>query len=321
MRLNPPSEQPDVYDVIVIGGGPAGATAALYTARADLSTLVIDKGVTAGALGLATRIANYPGVPGEISGAELVMRMRDQAAAFGAEFVTEKVLQVNPEGDPKRVWAGQTEYRARAIIIATGTMGRTNKIPGEETLVGRGVSYCATCDAAFFREQDVAVVGNNDEAADEALTLARFAQAVHLFSPTPELQVTSELEEKLRNHPQVTLHLASRAREIIGENRVEKIRVVSGDEERMVPITGVFIYLAGNRPVTDFLDGQLQKGEEGCLMVNEDNQTSVPGVFAAGDVQCGHLRQATVSTAEGAAAAVAVDRYLRGREDLRPDWH
>ena len=321
MQLNLPSEQPEVYDVIVIGGGPAGATAAIYTARADLSTLVIDKGVTAGALGLATRIANYPGVPGEIAGAELVIRMRDQAAAFGAEFINEKVLQVNPEGDPKRVWAGNTEYRARAIIIATGTMGRTNTIPGEEELVGRGVSYCATCDAAFFRDQDVAVVGSNDEAADEALTLARFAQQIHLFSPTPELQITPELEEKLRDHPKVTLHLGHRVREVIGENRVEGVKVGSGDEERTVPVSGVFIYLPGNRPVTDFLDGKLQKGEKGCLMVDEDNQTSAPGVFAAGDVMCGHLRQATVSTAEGVAAAVAVDRYLRGREELRPDWH
>jgi thioredoxin reductase (NADPH) len=321
MQLNLPSEQPEVYDVIVIGGGPAGATAAIYTARAELSTLVIDKGITAGALGLATRIANYPGVPGEIAGAELVMRMRDQAAAFGAEFVNEKVLQVDANADPKRVWAGQTEYRARTIIVATGTMGRTNTIAGEEELVGRGVSYCATCDAAFFRDQVVAVVGNNDEAADEALTLTRFAEQVHVFSPTPKLQTTSDLESELRDHPKVTLHLASRVREVVGENQVEGIKTGSEGEEQTTPVSGVFIYLAGNRPVTDFLAGQLEKGEAGCLLVDENNQTSVPGIFAAGDVQCGHLRQATVSTAEGVAAAVAVDRYLRGREELRPDWH
>jgi thioredoxin reductase (NADPH) len=293
----------------------------MYTARADLSTLVLDKGVTAGALVLAARIANYPGVPGEIAGAELVIRMRDQAAAFGAQFVTEKVLQVDLERDPKRVWAGQTEVHARAIIIATGAMGRTNTIPGEEQLMGRGVSYCATCDAAFFRDQEVAVVGNNDEAADEALTLTRFARQVRLFSPTPKLQTASELEEELRDHPRVTLHLAHRVTEVIGENRVEGIKVVSGNKEQTVPVTGVFIYLAGNRPVTGFLDGQLPKGERGCLMVDETYQTAVPGVFAAGDVLCGHLRQASVSTAEGVAAAVAADRYLRGREDLRPDWH
>jgi thioredoxin reductase (NADPH) len=313
-------EDPKVFDVVIVGGGPAGASAALYAARSGLSTVVVDKGLTAGALGMAARIANYPGVPGEISGAELVSRMRDQAASFGAEFVNEKVLQVDLQSDSKRVWAGGREFRARAVIIATGAMGRTDMLPNEEPLIGRGVSYCATCDAAFFRGHDVAVVGNNDEAVDEALTLARFASHVHFLSPTSRLRAAPGAVESLQALENAAFYPGARVLEIVGDGSVEGVRFTAGREERLLPIAGIFIYLQGNTPVTDFLQGQVPTGEGGCVSVGEDYQTGVPGVFAAGDVLCGHLRQVAVSTAEGVAAATAVDRYLHGREDLRPDW-
>jgi thioredoxin reductase (NADPH) len=309
------------YDVIVIGGGPAGATAAPYTARSGLSTLVLDKGVTAGALGMTTRIANYPGVPGTLRGDELVTLIRDQAASFGAEFVTDKVLHVDLRGDPKQVWGGNGQVQARAVIIATGSMGRTNRIPGEERLLGRGVSYCATCDGAFFRGQEVAVVGNNDEAIEEALTLTRFVSRVHLFSPTPDLRASTELADELTDHPQVTIYPSTRIHEIVGEEKVEAVRAVSQPEdEQAIPVHGVFIYLSGNVPIIDFLDNQLPTREDGCLIVDGDFQTSIPGVFAAGDVLCKHLKQAVIAAAEGAQAATAADRYLHGRKKLRPDW-
>ncbi len=310
----------DVYDVVIIGGGPAGATAALYAARADLKTLVVDKGLTAGALGMAGQIANYPGVPGPVSGAELVARIRQQAASFGAQFVTDKVLRVEL-GEPKQVWGSQGLYQGRALIIATGSMGRTNYLPGEGELVGRGVSYCATCDGAFFRGSEVAVIGNNDEAVEEALVLTRFAAHVHVLSPTAELKASPELAEELARHPQATVHLAVRVRQIVGENKVEGVRFEEAGEETLLPVSGVFVYLQGNVPVTDFLYGQLPTGEGGCLVVDSDYQTPVPGVFAVGDVLCTRIRQASVSTAQGVAAALAVDRYLRGREKLKPDWH
>jgi thioredoxin reductase (NADPH) len=308
------------YDVIVVGGGPSGATAALYTARAGLRTVLLDKGLTAGALGMASKIVNYPGVPGPISGAELARRIRDQAVSFGAELVSDKVLRAELAGDVKQLWTGQGVYQGRVVIIATGAMGRSRGISGEDRLVGRGVSYCATCDGAFFRDKGVAVVGNNDEAVEEALALARFASRVHVLSPTDDLRASRELAEELAAHPRATLYPATRVREVVGEDRVEGVRVSSGGGEEVLSVSGVFIYLQGNVPVTDFLADQLPTDEGGCLVVDEDYQTVIPGVFAVGDVLCRHLKQAVVAAADGAAAAIAVDRYLSGRKKLRPDW-
>lgn len=313
--------QPDIYDVIIIGGGPAGATAAIYTARAALNTLVVDKGLTAGALGTSGKIANYPGVPGEISGAELVARIRAQAESFGAHFMQDKVLTTSLQGEVKEIHGGKGVYRSRAVIIATGSMGRPQAIPGEERLLGRGVSYCVTCDGAFFRGQEVAVAGGNDEAAEEALLLTRFARQVHLLVPTAELKASPGIVAEVSHHPQVEVYLATRLREILGEQQVEGVRVaLAKGEERILPVTGVFIYLQGGRPITDFLDGQLPLTEGGCLLVDEAMQTGIPGVFAAGDVLCKHLKQAVIAAAEGAKAAMTAERYLSGRDRLRPDW-
>jgi thioredoxin reductase (NADPH) len=314
------SSQPDIYDVIIIGGGPSGGSAAIYTARADLNTLVIDKGLTAGALGMASKIANYPGLPEPIEGADLVRRIRHQARSFGATFINEKVLRVDVEGMPKQVWTGEGQYKGRAVIIATGSMGRTNSFPGEEHLVGRGVSYCATCDAAFFRDQQVAVAGDNDEAVEEALTLARFASHVHLLVPQSDIRASDELLEELEAHDDVTVHPSTRINEIKGKEQVEAVDVVEGKEEKTIAVKGVFIYLQGNVPITDFLDEQLSTNEEGCLLVDGDFQTGVEGVFAVGDVLCKHVKQAAIAAAEGVEAAIAVDRYLHGRAKLRPDW-
>jgi len=312
--------KPEIYDVIVIGGGPAGASAAIYTSRADLKTLVIDKGLTAGALGMASKIANYPGLPEPVKGADLVRRIRHQARSFGATFINEKVLRVDLNGTPKQVWTGEGGYEGRAVIIATGAMGRTNRFPGEERLVGRGVSYCATCDGAFFRNQEVAVAGSNDEAVEEALTLTRFASQVHVLTPQSDFRAPDELVEELIAHDSVTLHPSTRIKEIKGEDQVEAIDVVSEGQMKTIAVNGVFIYLQGNVPVTDFLDEQVPINEEGCLVADEVFQTTVEGVFAVGDVLCKHVKQAAIAAAEGVKAATAVDRHLHGRRKLRPDW-
>jgi thioredoxin reductase (NADPH) len=314
-------EHEQVYDVAIIGGGPAGTTAALYAARANLKTLVIDKGIANGALGITSKIANYPGIPEEISGEELLRRMRQQAESFGAIFVQDRIQATDLLSDPKVLFGNNGTYMAKAVIIATGSMGRGNRVPGEDRLLGRGVSYCATCDAAFFRDAEVAVVGSSEEAVEEALFLTQFASKVHFLSPKKEIHADPELVKELTEHPKVTMYWGVALREILGAEKVEAIRYRTpiGTEETL-PVAGVFIYLQGGHPITDFLGGQLPLNEGGCVMVDSEYQTAIPGVYAVGDVLCNHIKQAVVAAAEGAIAAMAVEKQLRGRKKLVVDW-
>ncbi|PWH15735.1 MAG: thioredoxin reductase [Anaerolineae bacterium] len=309
------------YDVVIIGGGPAGSTAAIYTARAGLKTLVLDKGLTTGALGITGKIANYPGVPGDISGPELLERMREQARSFGAEYMTDKVIGVDLLGEPKSVFGNNGTYTARAVIIATGSMGRGSRVKGEDELLGHGVSYCATCDGAFFKGQEVLVAGNTDEAIEEALFLTQFASRVHFLSPTPELKAPPEMVEELLHNPKVQFYPGASLREILGQQRVEAVRfALRGQGEQTLPVRGAFIYLQGGKPITDFLQGQLELSDTGCLIVDREFQTAVPGVYAVGDVLCNHVKQAVIAAAEGATAAIAVEKVLRGRKQMVADW-
>jgi thioredoxin reductase (NADPH) len=311
---------PAPYDVIIIGGGPAGASAAIYTARADLRTLVLDKGLTAGALGITDLISNYPGVPGPISGAELVAIMREQAESFGAEFKTDKVIGVDLSGETKTVHGGSGIYTGRAIILATGAMGRAQTVPGEESFLGRGVSYCATCDGAFFRNRPVAVVGSNDEAVEEALFLTKFTDNVTLIAPAPALTLQPALAHELAASP-IQVRLGTRLREVMGNGKLEGVRIHPRDgAEEVLPAEGVFIYLQGAKPITDYLMGQADTTDDGCLVVDREMQTSLPGVFAVGDLLCTHVKQAVIAASDGVIAAMAVDKFLRGRSQLRVDW-
>jgi thioredoxin reductase (NADPH) len=311
---------PEIYDVIIIGGGPSGSSAAIYTARAEFRTLVIDKGLTAGALGMSSKISNFPGVPGPIPGVALLKTMRDQAESFGARFVMDKVIGTNFRGSPKEVMTNTETYRSRAVILATGAMGRTQTIPGEGKLIGRGVSYCALCDGAFFRNQPVAVVGFNDEALEEALRLTTFASRVFLLAPTPALRASPSMEDKVRNHPKIEIRLSTQAKEIIGQEKVEGVRIQRPGGEEILPVEGVFIFLLGNLPITDYLIGQVDSMENGCLLVDRNMQTNQPGVFAIGDLLCTHVKQAVIAAADGVMAAIATEKYLKGKEDIRIDW-
>lgn len=318
--LTVPEAASPSYDVVIIGGGPAGATAALYTARAGLKTLVLDKGLTTGALGITSKIANYPGVP-EIGGAELLERMREQARSFGAEFINDKTIGVELQSDPKTVFGNNGAYAGRAIIIATGSMGRGTRVKGEEELLGHGVSYCATCDGAFFRNQEVLVAGNSDEAIEEGLFLTQFASVVHFLSPTPELKAPQHLADELLAHPRVKFYPGASVREIMGNSKVEAVRFAQrGQAEQTLEVKGAFIYLQGGKPITDFLQGQLEISDTGCLIVDREFQTAIPGVFAVGDVLCNHVKQAVIAAAEGATAAIAAEKVLRGRKQMVADW-
>jgi thioredoxin reductase (NADPH) len=247
--------------------------------------------------------------------------MRSQAESFGAKFLTDKVQGVELAGEPKIVYANNGTYSAKAMVIATGSMGRGQRVPGEERLLGKGVSYCATCDAAFFRGQEVAVAGSNDEAVEEALYMTRFASRVHFLSTTAELNAPDHLKKELVSHAEVTLHAGAILREITGADRVEGLRFASRTGlEQTLAVTGVFIYLQGGKPITDFLQGQLPVSEQGCLAVDREFQTGLAGVFAVGDVLCQHVKQAVVSAAEGAVAAMAAEKYLRRRKQIVVDW-
>jgi len=222
---------------------------------------------------------------------------------------------------PKSVSGNQGYYQGRAIIIATGAMGRGTPLPGEEALVGRGVSYCATCDGAFFRDQPVAVAGNNHEAVEEALFLTRFASQVHLLSQTASLNVPTALADEVLRHEKIAYHGGARVLAVLGEDAVTGLRIREGGAESELAVQGAFIYLQGRQPITGFLQGELERCEGGCLQVDTMMQTSVPGVFAVGDVLCNHLKQVVVAAADGAIAASGVERYLSGRDTIRPDWH
>ena len=307
--------------MIIIGGGPAGATAALYTARAGLKTVVVDKGLTTGALGVTGRIANYPGLTEEVTGAELLERMREQARSFGAEFVSDKVIGVDLKNEKKMVFCNQHMLDGRIVIIATGSMGRGTKIKGETEYVGKGVSYCATCDAAFFKDQEVLVAGNSDEAIEEGLYLTRFASRVHFLNPSEELIAPRELVEELEDNPKVTLYKEAKLKEIGGNGKVDSARFeLKGAGEQTLPISGAFIYLQGGRPITDFLEGQLEISEKGCLMVDHEQRTSIPGVYAVGDVLCEHIKQVIIAAGEGALAGMSAEKALRGRRQIVVDW-
>jgi len=311
-----------LYDILIVGGGPAGATAGIYAARAGLKVGILDKGLTTGALGTTSKIANYPGVEGEIGGSELLQVMRKQALGFGAEFINDKAIGSDLSSNPKAVFGNLGVYSTRSIIIATGSMGRANLIKGEAELLGRGVSYCAVCDAAFFKGKNVAVIGKSDEAIEEALYLTRFARTLHFFSPTEQVNVPPEVLAELTEKENVVMHPGSVVREICGEQKVECLRVsVRGSkEEELLPLEGVFVYLQGGKPITDFVAGQLEISEEGCLKVDRENQTAIPGVYAVGDVLCSHVKQAVIAASDGAIAAISAEKWLRGKARYRTDW-
>ncbi len=319
LRLDLPDEEP--YDVIVIGGGPAGLSAAIYAARAKLRTLVLDKHPRIGALGMTSKIENYPGIPHPISGAELLDNFRKQAIQFGAEYIQAQVTSVDLLKDPKEVISSAGTFYGRTVIIATGAMGHKPSIPGEAKLIGKGVSYCAVCDAPFFAGKDVAVIGDNDEALDELEFVSKFVKTVYLISPHREPKASAESVEKAKSLANVVWLMGTRVVAIEGNGQVEGIVIERDGKQERLPVAGVFIYLIGAQPITNFLNGQVELTPKGCIKVDpETKMTNLPGVFAVGDVTCKEIRQAVIAAAEGAIAALEAEKFLRKRVKAHSDW-
>lgn len=308
------------YDLAIVGGGPAGATAAMYAARANLRTIVLDKASSAGALAITSKIANYPGVPETLTGAELLERMRNQAVSFGAEFVQAQVMSADLAGDEKTLVSSAGAYVAKTVILATGKMGRKNKVPGEDEYLGRGVSYCATCDAAFFQDRRVAVFGSSEHALEETTFITQFANKVDLYVPGEKLIAPDHAISAVLDHPRVEVAYRRPLRAIVGNGVVKEVLVGGADGELSAPADGVFIFLPGNAPILDFAEGDVELTSAGCVAVGPDRMTSIPGVFAVGDLLCSFVQQAVVAAADGAIAAMAAEKYVRGRKKARSDW-
>lgn len=314
-----------LYDVVIIGGGPAGLSAAQYAARAKLNTLVLDKSKSAGALAFTSKIENYPGLAEPLSGAELLDIFREQAVGFGAEYKGEtQVLGVRLDKEIKEVHTMQGAYKCKAVIIATGSMGRKASIKGEADFLGRGVSYCAVCDAAFFKEKTVCVVGDSEEAVKEAGYLTKFAETVYLISPSKELKVSPDhpaLEQPDNLQPNLKVMAGYTVAAIEGDDVVQGVKLLDKDKnETSLELSGVFVYLHGNKPIVDFLGDMVETSDEECVALNKLMETSIPGVFGAGDVTCTEVRQVVVAAANGCVAALSAEKYVFHRSRRKHDW-
>jgi thioredoxin reductase (NADPH) len=308
---------PDVRDVIIIGSGPAGYTAAVYAARAKLRPLVFEGSVTAGgALMQTTDVENFPGFPDGIVGPDLMDGIRKQAERFGAELVADDVTSVDLSARPKIVRTDSETYFAKAVIIASGSHYRKLGVPGEDRLSGHGVSWCATCDGFFFRDQDIAVVGGGDSALEEATFLTRFARSVTLIHRRGALRASKIMQDRAFANPKINFLWDSEVEELIGEDKLTGVRVrnTRTGAESVVPVSGVFIAI-GHSPRSELFTEELATDSEGYLLVEQPTtHTAIDGVFACGDVVDRIYRQAVTAAGTGCSAAIDAERWLAAQE-------
>ena len=307
-----------VHDVIVIGSGPAGYTAAIYTARAEMSPLVFEGTAFGGALMTTTEVENFPGFRNGIMGPELMDEMREQALRFGADLQMEDVESVELAGPVKKVvTAGGETHLARAVILAMGAAARYLGVPGEQELLGRGVSTCATCDGFFFKDQDIAVVGGGDSAMEEATFLTRFARSVTLIHRRDEFRASKIMLERARSNEKITFLTNTTPVAVEGDTTVTGLRIrnTATGEESMLPVTGVFVAI-GHDPRSELVRGAVEVDPDGYVLVRgRTTATSVDGVFAAGDLVDRTYRQAITAAGSGCAAAIDAERWLADAHD------
>jgi thioredoxin reductase (NADPH) len=306
----------EVRELVIVGSGPAGLTAALYAARADLRPIVIEGAEAGGQLMLTTDVENYPGFPDGILGPELMMKFREQAERFGAEFVTADVDRVDLSGSPFGTWVGSTEYRSEAVIIATGASARMLGLPSEARLLGHGVSTCATCDGFFFREKDIAVVGGGDSAIEEALFLTKFASRVTVIHRRDALRASKIMQDRAFANPKIDFKWNSVVTDVGGDGTVDvlHLRDTRTDDASELDVGGLFVAI-GHDPNTKLLEGQVDLDENGYVVLPHAGSTltSVDGVFAAGDVADHVFRQAVTAAGTGCMAAIEAERWIEAR--------
>lgn len=304
-----------MYDVIIIGSGPGGFTAAIYGGRAMLSTMIITGNALGGSMGITDEIENYPGFPEGISGPELTQLMQQQAERFGAVVEVDEVTSVDLKERPFRVKTHSQEFEAEALIISTGTSPRKLGVPGEMEFTGRGVSYCATCDGFFYMGRQVVVVGGGDAAIDEALFLTKFASRITIIHRRDQLRAEKILQERAFRNEKIGFIWDTVVLEILGDQAVTGLRLknLKTEEESTLETDGVFVYI-GSRPNVGFLEGQVELDELGFIKTNRLGHTGVPGVFAVGDVQQPLLRQVATAVGSGAMVAMEVDKFLAEQE-------
>ncbi|WP_238009623.1 thioredoxin-disulfide reductase [Dactylosporangium sp. AC04546] len=303
----------EVRNLIIVGSGPAGYTAAVYAARANLKPLVIEGVTSGGALMTTTEVENFPGFPDGILGPELMDNMRKQAEHFGAEFITDDATRVALEGPVKSVWVGETEYRGRAVILATGSAWRPLGVPGEQELLGRGVSSCATCDGFFFRNEEIVVVGGGDSAMEEATFLTRFASKVTIVHRREEFRASKIMADRALSNEKIEVRWNSKVTSVLdGGGRVGGVRLadVRTGEETDLPVAGIFVAI-GHDPRSELFRGQVELDESGYVKVAAPGTaTNIEGVFAAGDLVDHTYRQAITAAGTGCAAALDAERYI-----------
>jgi thioredoxin reductase (NADPH) len=307
-----------IREVVVIGSGPAGLTAALYAARADLRPLVIEGIGAGGQLMLTTEVENFPGFPTGIMGPELMDNMRKQAERFGAEFVTDDVSRVDLTGAVKRVWVGDTEYAAHTAIISTGARANWLGLPNEQRLIGHGASSCATCDGFFFRDHDIAVVGGGDSAMEEATFLTKFAKSVTIVHRRDTLRASKIMQERALSNDKIRFAWNSAVTDVLGDSQVEGVELTStvDGSKTTLPVTGLFVAI-GHTPNTDLFVGQVDLDDEGYVKVDSPStRTNLRGVFACGDVVDHTYRQAITAAGTGCAAALDAEKYLAMLESV-----
>jgi thioredoxin reductase (NADPH) len=298
----------EVYDLVIVGGGPAGLTAGIYAMRGGLKTLLFEKLSPGGQIALTEAVENYPGFSA-ISGADLTHLMEEHARKFGVTIVNEEVIKIEDQQNRKNVKAGDMSYIARTVIVASGAKPRKLGVRGEEKLIGRGVSFCAICDGRFFQNKDVCVVGGGDSAVQEALYLSKLARKVYVVHRRSQLRTAKMIQEKAFSNPKLEFVWDSLVEEVSGDEKVESlvVRNVKTDKERRLTVDGVFVYV-GISPNTDFID--VKKDENEFIITNDHLETSMRGTFAAGDCRAKPLRQVATAVGDGALAAFQAGRFV-----------